>query len=127
MSEKNLLILQSDRELKDYELERLHEKILEQKELGVILLPPYVKVVKIPEGEIDGEVVVMNCGKYKPEPKEYVIKRCGWNYVLNVRPARGNTLLIDYTYNKMIAMRLNKTEAEKLLKNLGNEYELEEL
>ena len=72
MSEKNLLILQSDRELKDYELERLHEKILEQKELGVILLPTYVKVVKIPEGEIDGEVVVMNCGECKA--KQWTIR-----------------------------------------------------
>lgn len=127
MSEKNVLVLQSDRELKDWELDRLHEKILEQKELGVILLPPYVKVVKIPDGEIDGELVVMNCGECKPEPKEYAIKRNGWDYVLNVRTVYGNALLIDYTHNKMIAMRLSKAEAEKLLKKLGKGYEMEEL
>lgn len=36
MSESNVLILQSDKELKDWELADLHESILKQKESDVI-------------------------------------------------------------------------------------------
>lgn len=127
MSEKNVLILQSNKELKDWELRVLHKNILEQKELGVILLPNYIKVVNVPEGEINGELIVMNSGA--PEPEKYVLKRKqeGWNYVLNIRPSYGRALIVDYTDYKMIAMRLSKTEAEKILKKLGNDYEMEEL
>lgn len=127
MSEKNVLILQSNKELKDWELRVLHKNILEQKELGVILLPNYIKVVNVPEGEINGELVVMNSGA--PEPEEYILKpkQKAWNYVLNIRPSYGHALLVDYTDCKMMAMRLSKTEAEKILKKLGNDYEMEEL
>ena len=127
MSEKNVLILQSNVVLKNCELNELYDTILAQKEHGVILLPSYVKVVNIPEGEINGELVVMNSGA--PEPERYVLKRKqeGWNYVLNIRPSYGRALLVDYTDYKMIAMRLSKTEAEKILKKLGNDYEMEEL
>lgn len=129
MSESNVLILQSEIVLKDYDLNKLHDKLLDQKESGLILLPSYVKVVNVPEEAINGELIVMNSGA--PEPEKYVLKRKqeqeGWNYVLNIRPSYGRALLVDYTDYKMIAMRLSKTEAEKLLKKLGNAYEMEEL
>lgn len=127
MSEKNVLILQSNVVLKNCEMNELYDTILAQKERGVILLPSYVKVVNVPKEVINGELVVMNSGA--PEPERYVLKRKqeGWNYVLNIRPSYGHALLVDYTDYKMIAMRLSKTEAEKLLKKLGNDYEMEEI
>lgn len=129
MSESNVLILQSEVVLKDYKMNELYDTILAQKERGVILLPNYVKVVNVPEEVTNGELVVMNSGA--PEPEKYVIKRVNWNkgvfYVLNVRPRYGCTLLIDYTEYKMAALRFSETEANKLLKKLGNDYEMEEL
>lgn len=127
MSESNVLILQCDVVLKNYEMNELYDTILEQKEQGVILLPSYVKVVNVPEEEINGELVVMN--SREPKPDKYVLKRKreGWKYVLNIRPSDGSALLVDHTVYKMMAMRLSKTEAEKLLKKLGNDYEMEEL
>lgn len=129
MSEKNVLILQSNVVLKNCDLNELYDTILAQKEHGVILLPSYVKVVNVPEEAINVELIVMNSGA--PEPEKYVLKRKqeqeGWNYVLNIRPSYGRALLIDYTDYKMIAMRLSKTEAGKLLKKLGNDYEMEEI
>lgn len=129
MSEKNVLILQSNVVLKNSDLNELYDTILAQKERGVILLPSYVKVLNLPEEIINGELAIMNNGE--PEPEKYVLKRKqeqeGWNYVLNIRPSYGRSLLVDYTDYKMIAMRLSKTEAEKLLKKLGNDYEMEEI
>lgn len=129
MSESNVLILQSNVALKNSELNELYDTILAQKEHGVILLPKYVKVVNIPEEEINGELVVMNSGA--PEPEKYVIKRVSGSkevsYVLNVRPSYGRALLVDYTEYKMIALRFSETEANELLKKLGNDYEMEEL
>lgn len=129
MSESNVLILQSNVALKNSELNELYDTILAQKEHGVILLPSYVKVVNIPEEEINGELVVMNSGA--PEPEKYVIKRVSGSkevsYVLNVRPSYGRALLVDYTEYKMIALRFSETEANELLKKLGNDYEMEEL
>lgn len=128
MSESNVLILQCDVVLKNYEMNELYDTILEQKEQGVILLPKYVKVVNIPEEVTNGELVVMNSGA--PEPKKYVLKRVsgieGLSYVLNVRPSYGCTLIVDYTENKMIALRFSEEEANKLLKKLGYGYEMEE-
>ena len=72
MSESNVLILQCDVVLKNYEMNELYDKILKQKEQGVILLPSYVKVVNAPEEAINEELVVMNSGA--PEPDRYVIK-----------------------------------------------------
>ena len=93
MSEKNVLILQCDVVLKNYDMNELYDTILEQKKQGVILLPSYVKVVNIPEEVANGELVVMNSEGYKPEPEKYVIKRVRWDkevsYVLNVRPSYG--------------------------------------
>ena len=129
MSENNVLILQCDVVLKNYEMNELYDTILKQKEQGVILLPPYVKVVNVPEESTNGELVVMNSGA--PEPEKYVIKRVsgsnGVSYVLNVRPSYGRALLVDYTENKMIALRFSEKEANKLLKKLGNGYEMEEV
>lgn len=51
MSENNVLILQCDVVLKNYEMNELYDTILKQKEQGVILLPSYVKVVNVPEKE----------------------------------------------------------------------------
>ena len=129
MSESNVLILQSNVALKNSELNELYDTILAQKEHGVILLPSYVKVVNIPEEEINGELVVMNSGA--PEPEKYVIKRVSGSkevsYVLNVRPSYGRALLVDYTEYKMIAREFREKEANELLKKLGNGYEMEEL
>lgn len=129
MSESNVLILQCDVVLKNYEMNELYDTILEQKEQGVILLPKYVKVVNVPEEVTNGELVVMNSGA--PEAKKYVIKRVSGSkevsYVLNVRPSYGRALLVDYTEHKMIALRFSETEANKLLKKLGNGYEMEEV
>ena len=131
MSESNVLILQCDVVLKNYEMNELYDTILEQKKQGVILLPSYVKVVNVPEEVTNGELVVMNSEEYKPEPKRYVIKRVSGSkevsYVLNVRPSYGRALLVDYTEYKMIALRFSEDEANKLLKKLGNGYEMEEL
>nr|DAT40664.1 MAG TPA: hypothetical protein [Caudoviricetes sp.] len=129
MSESNVLILQSNVVLKNSELNELYDTILAQKEHGVILLPSYVKVVNIPEEEINGELVVMNSGA--PEPEKYVIKRVSGSkevsYVLNVRPSYGRALLVDYTEYKMIAREFCEKEANELLKKLGNDYEMEEI
>lgn len=129
MSESNVLILQCDVVLKNYEMNELYDTILEQKEQGVILLPKYVKVVNVPEEVTNGELVVTNSGA--PEPEKYVIKRVsgsnGGSYVLNVRPIWGHAPLVDYTEYKMIALRLSEKEANKLLKQLGNGYEMEEV
>ena len=129
MSESNVLILQCDVVLKNYEMNELYDTILAQKERGVILLPKYVKVVNVPEEVTNGELVVMNSGA--PEPEKYVIKRVSGgkeaSYVLNVRPSYGRALLVDYTEYKMIALRFSEKEANKLLKKLGNDYEMEEL
>ena len=129
MSESNVLILQSNVVLKNCELNELYDTILEQKEQGVILLPKYVKVVNVPEEVTNGELVIMNSGA--PEPKKYVLKRVngikGLSYVLNVRPSYDCTLIVDYTENKMIALRFSEEEANKLLKKLGYGYEMEEV
>lgn len=127
MSEKNVLILQSNVVLKNSEMNKLYDTILAQKERGVILLPSYVKVVNVPEEVINGKLIVMNSGA--PEPNRYVLKRKreGWKYVLNIRPSDGSALLVDHTVYKMMAMQLSKTEVEKLLKKLDNEYEMEEI
>ena len=129
MSESNVLILQSNVVLKNYEMNELYDTILAQKERGVILLPSYVRVVNVPDEVTNGELVVMNSGA--PEPEKYVIKRVSGgkevSYVLNVRPSYGRALLVDYTEYKMIALRFSEKEANKLLKKLGNDYEMEEL
>ena len=122
MSEKNVLILQSDVVLSKCDKQRLYEKILEQKEHGVILLPSYVKVLNMPDGKIDGELVVMNRGEFKPEPKEYVIKCYDGRYLY-----RYGLSIIELTTDKTFAIYFSKSRAEELLKKLGNDYEMEEL
>lgn len=62
MNENNVLILQCDVVLKNYEMNELYDTILKQKEQGVILLPYYVKVANVPEEVTNGELVVMNSG-----------------------------------------------------------------
>lgn len=121
MSEKNLLILQSDMVLSECDRQRLYENILEQKELGVILLPPYVKVLRIPEGEIDDELVMTNCRDLKPEPKTYVIKCYDRRYVY-----RYDLSIVELTPDKTFAIYFSKSRAEELLRKLGDGYEMEE-
>lgn len=77
MSEKNVLILQCDVVLKNYDMNELYDTILKQKEQGVILLPSYVKVVNVPEEVANGELVVMNSGA--PEP-QFVIRDSNGSY-----------------------------------------------
>ena len=122
MSEKNVLILQSEIVLKDYDLDKLHDKLLEQKESGLILLPSYVKVVNVPEEAINGELIVMNSGA--PEPESYVIKCHDGRYLYRYTPGLS---IIELTPDKTFSIFFSKSRAEKLLKKLGNNYEMEEL
>ena len=122
MSESNVLILQSDKELKDWELADLHESILKQKESDVILLPNYVKVVNVPEEEINGELVVMNSGA--PEPDRYVLKCYDGRDVYRYTPGSS---IIELTPDKTFAIVFSKARAEEMLKKVGRAYEMEEL
>lgn len=120
MSEKNVLILQSNVVLKNYELNELYDTILAQKERGVILLPSYVKVVNVPEEAINGELVVMNSGE--PEPEKYVIKSRDGRYLYRYTPGSS---IIELTPDKTFSIFFSKSRAEELLKKLGDDYELE--
>lgn len=122
MSESNVLILQCDVVLKNYEMNELYDTILEQKEQGVILLPKYVKVVNVPEEVINGELVVMNSGA--PEPKKYVLKCYDGRYVYRYPP---NSAAIELTPDKTFAIVFSKARAEEMLKKVGRAYEMEEL
>lgn len=122
MSEKSVLILQSNVMLKNCELNELYDTILAQKERGVILLPSYVKVVNIPEEAINGELVVMNSGA--PEPKKYVLKCYDGRYVYRYTPGSS---IIELTPDKTFAISFYKSRAEEMLKKVGRAYELEEL
>lgn len=124
MSESNVLILQCDVVLKNYEMNELYDTILEQKEQGVILLPKYVKVVNVPEEVTNGKLVVMNSEGYKPEPERYVIKCYDGRYLYRYTPGSS---IIELTPDKTFAIFFSKSRAEKLLKKLGNDYEMEEL
>lgn len=122
MSENNVLILQSDVVLKDYKLNELYYTILEQKKQGVILLPSYVKVVNVPEEVTNGELVVMNSGA--PEPERYLLKCYDGRYIYRYTPGSS---IIELTPDKTFAISFSKAKAEKMLKKLGNDYEMEEL
>ena len=123
MSEKSVLILQSNVMLKNYELNELYYTILAQKERGVILLPSYVKVVNIPEDVINGELVIMNSGA--PEPKEYVIKSPGGMYLESWNKCES---VVNFTDYKHYAQKFDKESAEYLItKILGSTYTMEEL
>lgn len=121
MSESNVLILQSNVVLKPYDFEKLYDKILAQKERGVILLPSYVKVVNVPIA-INGELVVMNSGA--PEPERYVIKCYDGRYLYRYTPGSS---VIELTPDRTFAIFFSKSRAEELLKKLSDDYELEEL
>lgn len=122
MSESNVLILQSDVMLKNYEMNELYDTILEQKEQGVILLPKYVKVVNVPEEVTNGELVVMNSGE--PEAKKYVLKCYDGRYVYRYTPGSS---IIELTPDKTFAIVFSKARAEEMLKKVGRAYEMEEL
>lgn len=122
MSESNVLILQCDMVLKNYEMNELYDTILEQKEQGVILLPKYVKVVNVPEEVINGELVVTNSGA--PEPERYLLKCYDGRYIYRYTPGSS---IIELTPDKTFAISFSKAKAEKMLKKLGNGYEMEEL
>lgn len=122
MSEKNVLILQSNVVLKNCELNELYDTILAQKERGVILLPSYVKVVNIPEEVINGELVVMNSGT--PDPKRYLIKCYDGRYLYRYTPGSS---IIELTPDETFAIFFSKSRAEELLKKLGDDYEMEEI
>lgn len=122
MSEKGVLILQSNMFLKNCELNELYDTILAQKERGVILLPSYVKVVNVPDEVINRELVVMNNGE--PEPKKYVLKCYDGRYVYRYPP---NSAAIELTPDKTFAIVFSKSRAEELLKKLGDAYEMEEV
>ena len=122
MSESNVLILQSNVVLKNYELNELYNTILAQKERGVILLPSYVKVVNVPEEVTNGELVVMNSGA--PEPERYLLKCYDGRYIYRYTPGSS---IIELTPDKTFAISFSKAKAEKMLKKLGNDYEMEEL
>lgn len=122
MSESNVLILQCDVVLKNYEMNELYDTILEQKEQGVILLPSYVKVVNVPEEVINGELVVTNSGA--PEPERYLLKCYDGRYIYRHTPGSS---IIELTPDKTFAISFSKAKAEEMLKKLGNDYEMEEI
>lgn len=122
MSEKSVLILQSNVVLKNCKLNELYDTILAQKERGVILLPSYVKVVNVPEEAINGELIVMNSGA--PEPERYVLKCYDGRYVYRYTPGSS---IIELTPDKTFAISFSKSRAEEMLKKVGRDYELEEL
>lgn len=122
MSESNVLILKCDMVLKNYEMNKLYDTILEQKKQGVILLPSYVKVVNVPEEVTNGELVVMNSGA--PEPERYLLKCYDGRYIYRYTPGLS---IIELTPDKTFAISFSKAKAEKMLKKLGNDYEMEEL
>ena len=127
MSEKNVLILQSEVVLKDYKMNELYDTILAQKERGVILLPSYVKVVNVPEEAINGELIVMNSGAPEPEkkPKWYLIKDPRGKYLKNVNR---NLNILEFTDCRYYAQPFDKESADKIIKNhLDSGYTLEEL
>ncbi len=122
MSESNVLILQCDVVLKNYEMNELYDTILGQKEQGVILLPSYVKVVNVPEEVANGELVVMN--SRAPEPDKYVLKCYDGRYVYRYTPGSS---IIELTPDKTFAIVFSKARAEEMLKKVGRAYEMEEL
>lgn len=122
MSEKNVLVLQSDVFLKNSVMNELYDTILAQKERGVILLPSYVKIVNVPEEVINGELVIMNRGE--PEPKKYVLKCYDGRYVYRYPP---NSAAIELTPDKTFAIVFSKARAEEMLKKVGRAYEMEEI
>lgn len=122
MSESNVLILQCDVVLKNYEMNELYDTILEQKEHGVILLPKYVKVVNVPEEVTNGELVVMNSGA--PEAKKYVLKCYDGRYVYRYTPGSS---IIELTPDRTFAIVFSKARAEEMLKKVGRDYEMEEV
>ena len=61
----DILVLRSKIRLSDFDSRKLQNDILSQMETGVILLPDYVEVVRIPDGEVGCELVVMDGGEYK--------------------------------------------------------------
>lgn len=122
MSEKNVLILQTNVVLKNSVMDELYDTILAQKERGVILLPSYVKVVNVPEEAINGELAIMNNGE--PEPKKYVLKCYDGRYVYRYPP---NSAAIELTPDKTFAIVFSKARAKEMLKKVGRAYEMEEL
>lgn len=122
MSESNVLILQCDVVLKNYEMNELYDTILEQKERGVILLPKYIKVVNVPEEVTNGELVVMNSGT--PEPEKYVLKCHDGRYVYRYTPGSS---IIELTPDRTFSIVFSKARAEEMLKKLGRDYEMEEV
>ena len=125
MSESNVLILQCDRELKDWELANLHENILKQKESGVILLPNYVKVVNVPEEVTNGELVVMNSGAPEQKSKLYLIKSRGGQYL---KSRRKDSCICEFTDYRGYAKPFDKETAERIIdESFGKGYIMEEL
>ena len=125
MSENNVLILQCDVVLKNYEINKLYDTILEQKKQGVILLPSYVKVVNVPEEVTNGELVVMNSGAPEPKSKWYLIKSPGGQYLKASRQDSGICEFTDYRY---YAKPFDKNTAEQIItENFGKGYMMEEL
>ena len=61
----DILVLRSKIRLSNFDSLKLQNDILAQMETGVILLPDYVEIVKIPDGGIGCELVVMDGGGYK--------------------------------------------------------------
>lgn len=125
MSESNVLILQCDVVLKNYEMNELYDTILGQKEQGVILLPSYVKVVNVPEEVANGELVVMNSGAPEPKSKLYLIKSPGGQYL---KGRRQDSCIYDFTDYKSYAQKFDKESAERIITEIfGKGYMMEEV
>ena len=103
----DILVLRSKIRLSDFDIRKLQRDILSQMETGLILLPDYVEVVKMPEGGISGELVVMNCGEEKAE--RYVIRNVEGLYFKSFGPMVGTPL--QWADNKDDAMKYDSKQA----------------
>ncbi len=50
VAEKDLLVLKCNAFLKEREFNALYRAIYEQREAGVIIVPPYIEPILVPEG-----------------------------------------------------------------------------
>lgn len=103
----DILVLRSKIKLSDFDIRQLQMNILAQRETGVILIPDYVEVVKMPDGEISGELVVMNGGEEKAE--RYVIRNVEGLYFKSFGRSMGSRL--HWADTKDDAMKYDSKQA----------------
>ena len=114
MSEKNVLILQSNIVLRDSDMQKLRDDILRDMELGVVILPSYIKILKMPEEEIGEKLVVTNCGEYKHKHKQWVIRDVAGCYFVSLGKSPGTATI--WESNKNAALKYDSKVAAENMK-----------